>query len=394
VGREWFSEKAGLIAAFLYAISPVVIIYSRSSWNPNVIPFFALLTIYGVWQFWQKEKFIWLPIIGVALSFAIQSHYLGILLIPVVGLFWGLRGLRLLREKNEKLKYYILYTIYSILIFFVLTVAPLIWFDLRHNFINSQAFFKFFSDRQTTVNLKVYKAIPNLWPLWELAITRLLSAKEIIWGKLIAVLFFLALVIQGRVFLKRPVLWLLFAWILIGLSGMGLYKQHIYDHYFGFIFPAPFLLVGFLLDRLGRRGRLGMLGILGFLALASYFNFRDSPLKYAPNYQMKKVQEVDQKIVQESASESFNFALIAKQNYEAGYEYFLEAWKTPLVRIDPQKAKETITDQLFVVCEDPVCEPINHPKAEIANFGWSMIDKTWEFPWGVKLFKLIHLNKN
>jgi 4-amino-4-deoxy-L-arabinose transferase-like glycosyltransferase len=37
-GREWFGSGAGLIAAGLYAISPTIIIYSRSSWNPNIMP--------------------------------------------------------------------------------------------------------------------------------------------------------------------------------------------------------------------------------------------------------------------------------------------------------------------------------------------------------------------
>src|SRR3989304_2441119 len=41
VGREWFGRSAGLISAFLYSLSSVVIIYSRSSWNPNFMPFFV-----------------------------------------------------------------------------------------------------------------------------------------------------------------------------------------------------------------------------------------------------------------------------------------------------------------------------------------------------------------
>src|SRR3990167_6345444 len=32
IGREWFSPMAGSTAAILYALSPTVIIYSRSSW--------------------------------------------------------------------------------------------------------------------------------------------------------------------------------------------------------------------------------------------------------------------------------------------------------------------------------------------------------------------------
>ena len=393
-GREWFSEKAGLMAAFLYAVSPVVIIYSHSSWNPNVMPFFSLLTIYGIYQFWQREKFIWLPIIGITLSFCLQSHYLGFLLIPLVVILQAVTFRNILRVKDtERLKRFILLFIVCYLLFVILTLVPLIWFDLRHNFINGQAFYKFFSERQTTVNFKIYKAIPNLWPLWELMITRLLAAKEIVFGKWLAVLFILGLMIQGRVFPKKPILWLLSAWVLIGLLGMGLYKQHIYDHYFGFLFPAPFLLAGFLLEKawaFREFRKLREFGILGFLILASYFSIKNSPLQYSPNYQMKKVQEVDRRIIQESGEKPFNFGLIARQNYEAGYEYFLEDWKAPLVRIEPQRANQTITGQLFVVCEDSVCEPINHPKAEIANFGWAKIDETWEFPWGVKLFKLIH----
>lgn len=413
IGRGWFGEVAGLIAAFLYALSPVAIVYSHSSWNPNIMPFFALLTVWGVWQFWQKKNFVWLPVVGVTLSFCLQSHYLGLLLIPVIGLFWGIRGFvprsaprswvplcgriplcgREFRGKDKGDRGFWRYSAAGLLLFLVLTVAPLVWFDLRHNFINYKAFHKFFTVRQTTVNLKVYKAIPNLWPLWQMMVTRLLAAREIIWGKWLAVLLIAGLVGQKKAWLKKLALQLIGVWILVGLVGMGVYKQHIYDHYFGFIFPAVFLLAGFLLQRLGQSRKLGRLGMLWVLGIATWFNVKNLPLKYPPNYQMKKVQEVDRKIVKESGGQPFNFGLIAKQNYEAGYEYFLEAWRAPLVHIDPQRADQTITNQLFVVCEDEKCEPVGHEKAQIANFGWTKIGGEWEFPWGVRLFRLVHLNK-
>lgn len=40
VGKKFFNETAGLVASALYAVSPLVIIYSHSSWNPDVLPFF------------------------------------------------------------------------------------------------------------------------------------------------------------------------------------------------------------------------------------------------------------------------------------------------------------------------------------------------------------------
>ena len=52
VGQKWFSHPVGLIAAFLFAISPVVIKYSNFIWNPNVMPLFSLLFIYFLGIFW------------------------------------------------------------------------------------------------------------------------------------------------------------------------------------------------------------------------------------------------------------------------------------------------------------------------------------------------------
>ena len=43
LGRDMFDEWVGLMASALYSVSPIVIAYSRSSWNPNVVPFFAVL---------------------------------------------------------------------------------------------------------------------------------------------------------------------------------------------------------------------------------------------------------------------------------------------------------------------------------------------------------------
>jgi len=402
-GREWFSEKVGLLAAFFYAISPVGVVLSRSSWNPNVIPFFALLAIYGIYQFWQKDKFEWLPTIGVTLSFAIQSHYLGVLLIPVAGIFFLAKLIELLRKKDKKTRSFLLLFTVSCLLFTLLTIIPLIWFDLRHNFINYKAFYKFFSERQTTVNFKIYKAFPNLWPLWQMMITRLLAGKNETFGfwlsialLLLMAFWFIRYLRGGRMDSSKVNsrgIFLVLVWLGIGLLGMGLYKQHIYDHYFGFLFPAVFLLVSYFSLTYSDRHVLKRYLGWGLVLVITIFSLLENPLRYQPNYQMKKVKEIDKKVIAETQNKPYNFALIAKQNYEAGYEYFLELWGKPPIQIDPQRLNQTITEQLFVACEDPVCEPTTNSKAGIANFGWSKIEQEWEFPWGVRLFKLVHVTK-
>lgn len=387
-GRVWFNSRAGLVAAFFYAISPTVIQYSRSSWNPNVMPFFTLVTIWGVWEIWQKRKWMWFLMIGISLSFAIQSHYLGLLLIPTVIIFWTLT-LKKLPKKN--LKIFLFFSFIGLISFVLLTVTPLVWFDLRHDFLNLRSFEKFFSDRQGTVNFKIYKAIPNLWPMWQELITKVLSGRETKLGLITPLILFFGVfysLIKSKTGERNPLL-LIFVWISIGLIGLGVYKQHIYDHYYGFLFPALFLILGLAFDKIFQVKKIGIfLFILFFLGL-TYINLKNNPIIYPPNNQFVKVQEVDIRIIEEAKNEPYNFALISKQNYEDGYIYFLKNWHKDPLMIDPQKYEQTLASQLFVVCEDSVCEPIGHPKAEITSFGWSKIESQWQVG-GVRLFKLVH----
>ena len=66
-GREFFNETAGLIAATLYSLSPLVIAYSRSSWNPNLVPFFALLYIWSLHQAVKTNIFRWWFLAGLCI---------------------------------------------------------------------------------------------------------------------------------------------------------------------------------------------------------------------------------------------------------------------------------------------------------------------------------------
>src|SRR3989344_9545447 len=82
--REFFSEYAAICASLLYAISPLPIMYGRASWNPNVVPFFAVLLVYALLQSCLKEKTKWLIVVGFCLGILIQLHYVTFLFLPIV----------------------------------------------------------------------------------------------------------------------------------------------------------------------------------------------------------------------------------------------------------------------------------------------------------------------
>jgi len=395
VARQWFGKAAALVASLLYAISPVVVNYSRSSWNPNIMPFFALLCIYSTWQFWQKDKFGWIIVAGVSFAFVLQSHYLGLLLAPIMGLYWTAKLINIRGDKNQ-MQIFIKLSLISAAAFAFL-MSPLVIFDARHDWRNFEAMKKFFTERQTTVSAKPWSAIPALAPLSEKVSGRLLGGTDKTFGKWIALgiagfwawLFILKNKIKK---LESVAYMMIFVWLATALIGLGVYKQEIYDHYYGFFFAAPFLFVGGASQKLIQEyKKVGIFLVILLVIALSYLSFKATPIRYPPNGQLSRTIEVSQKIKDESQGKKFNLAVIAERNYEDAYQYFLESWEAGVTEIDSQRLEQTVGQYLFVVCELPEekCDPTRSPKAEVANFGWSKIEEKWEVG-GVILYKLAH----
>lgn len=369
-GFEWFSKNVGLVASFLFAISPTVIIYSRSSWNPNIMPFFALLTLYAIWKVYKHKQYKYLILSAISFAFVLQSHYLGIFIAPVIFIYW------LLSKVPKK------YTLVSISIFLFL-MSPLLIFDIRHDWMNTKALYKFLTIREEVISVNPLNSVSRAYPLFEQINSSMITAKTEPFGQIasISILLFLILI----PFRSKKMLIL---WFVSGIIGLGLYKQNIYDHYFGFMFPIPFLLIGFFWEKL-YNSKYKIFGIL-FLGILIFINLANNPLKNSPNNQMKRSENVANKIIEESKGQNFNIAVVAEQNYEDGYQYFLEKNNAKIIEIDAQ-IQESVTNQLFVICEKikEKCDPTHSSKAEVANFGWSKIEDQWEVD-GVIIYKLIH----
>ena len=389
-------QVGALAAALLYAISPTAIIFSRSSWNPNIMPFFALLTTWSVWKVWKEQNFMWLIILGISFAFVLNSHYLGLLLLPVIFVyllksFVTTQG----RDRVRFIKYFLI----SLGIFAFL-MSPLVIFDARHEFRNFKAMQEFVIHRESSFK-GIGEAVSSISMVYTNMFTRLIGGRNEIVGFVVAVVAFILSTIMIYINVVRrkfssPIL-LVFLWIVVGVVGLAFVEREIYDHYMGFLFPAPFLLLAALAKEtqylILKTKNIKYLVfsiqclVLGLLVIA---NIASSPLKDNPSRQLQRSIAVAKKIIEEASGERFNLAVLAESNYEDGYKYFLE-YKGADVKHADIWDKSTISDILFVVCEKPKdeCKPSTDSKAEVANFGMSEIDEEWEVG-GVVLYKLVH----
>lgn len=384
LARNWFDVWGATVASFLYAISPITIIYSKSSWNPNPAPLFALLIFLGLFKVHKKRNGLWFILVGVAMAFILQMHYLALILLPVVGIL-SLYEVILHFRVKDKSKFLFEGIVFGLLLFLVL-MSPLAVFDFKYNFVNYRAFTNIVVGENSSVGLSLF-ALPQdvLLVLKDKLIGRYLTVENNYLRLFLSFLIILPLGVAGYLKLKgKKLFWphlALGVWMGFSLIGLSFYNKSIFDHYLGFLSPTPYLLLAGFVGLSSKKFKIII--SLALIIVLGFFNLQKNPLFDGPNRQLQKTQEIAKKVIADSGNKPYNFALIAQSNYDSAYQFYLYIYGH-----QPKVLPIEKTDQLFVVCEDLICKPVGHPKHEVAAFGWTQIEKE-ETLAGVKLFKLV-----
>lgn len=412
IGKRLFGTPVGLIASGLYALSPLVISYSRSSWNPNIVPFFGILLFFFLWDVVVHNHWNKLFWIGVILGIGLQLHYTFLSLFGVTGVWFLLYG----RSKSHIKEYLIG------IIGFLVGFAPFLAFEIRHGFMNIRSIVMFvFEGKDTGFSIthffsnitdvyfrlfgKLLMRLPDKGVLGNLPFIEKSLLIDCTWILLVCS----TLLVLGILFNKKRFLpffhldikkiseflygiKLMALWVFVILCFFGFYKKSIYDYYFGMMYFIPFFMVGLIAIVLWYKGTIARyMGILMIGALVVYNAF-GMPFQYQPNNQLGQVELIAREIVNDSEGKPFNFALITGGNSDHAYRYFFELWgKSPVTieNFDVDPERKTVTDQLLIVCEDTSCQPLGNSLWEVAGFGRAEIVKE-RYVSVVKVYKLIH----
>jgi len=413
IGSKFFGTYAGLIASLLYAISPLVIAYSRSSWNPNPMPFFILSLLYFLYKGLEKKSWKFILLSGMFFGIAMQLHYLTTF-VGVIVAFYILTSsvYDLITKSLKKLQLLydltICYTQYAI--GFILGWSPFLLFEFRHGFNNIRSIIDFiFHSKETgaggnfqaiigNVFFRIFGRLVAAFPQPDLVnINTNIYLAAWYWAiialAIVSVLFLIFTLIQNmrkkEKFLQYS---LLICWLFIGILLFGFYKKQIYDYYFSFLFPVPFLLVGAAITwSFTQKVWVKAFGIATLLALF-IINIQGVPFRYEPNRQMQQVAAIAKVVFDQAAHRPFNFALITGGNSDHAYRYFLTVWGNPPVtilnkQVDPKR--RSVTDQLYVVCEELPCHPEGASLWEVAGFGRAQVVDKWNVS-VVQVYKLVH----
>jgi len=377
--KELIGKKAALISTLLLAFSTTLIEFSRFSWNPNLLPFFAFLTYYFLYKGLKEKRLFLFLVFGFLLSFSIQLHYLALFLILPSVIYFLIHFFK--DKKNYR--FFIIAALFS-LFTFILGSSPLIIFDLKHQFLNTKSFIAFFQspDRIATNKLDNFLLTFNYLNKYVFNLTIPMIVTNLF--LLIISIFILYKFILGKDknYSQKSILIFFF----FSLIGVSLYPGPKHAHYFSMVFPFYYIILSIFMALIAKK-LLQKILITILLIGIIYLNVPGYRFLYADQLnQIYHAQKVAIFLDKQIGNQPFNFAVQPDSWQEDSYLYFLELKdKRPANR-----EKQEVTDQMFVVCGDP-CNLYTTPSWNVKMFGEFKIIQEWKVE-GVKIYKLIHKN--
>lgn len=169
--RRYFSKNISMGLLFLFSVSLFMIIYSRFAWNPNMIPFFSLLTFYSLLRVVdrkEKRKNVWMFIFAITLSIVTQLHFLALVSITAISFIF-----LVVKRPKLKLKTWLI-SLLIVLIFY----SPVIINDIKTRGDNVKEFIEAVTGKSNDEKHTLIEKIVRNWTNHSVGYFLVLSGNE------------------------------------------------------------------------------------------------------------------------------------------------------------------------------------------------------------------------
>lgn len=227
IGKKIKNEAVGKVAAFLFAISPLMIDYSRAAFNSYPAIFFSSLIIYVFILLLERYR-NWLALfMGIMIGWIVQMHYFAAVFLLLTLLY------PLFLKKNRfPLSYY-----FFLLTGFVVGISPFLIFEVRHQFLNVNLFIKYlFSEKAGGP-----WSIANALSIWPQVTGMLLFGNQVILGLIGFIFVIFSSISLGLKKRVKHINIFYFLFVLVFLTSL-LYGRTMHDHYI-ISFHVPLIIL-------------------------------------------------------------------------------------------------------------------------------------------------------
>lgn len=330
LGKKIEGDLLGLTFAGFLAVSPVMVSLSSQIWNPDIAPFFVLLTLLVLYQiFSQKESKSYLYLfLGLLLGLCFDIEI-------VFGLLFSLGMIiSLVLIKFKKIK---IMDVVCLICGGLIILSPRIVFELRHNFLMTQSFIHFiFSKDSTQSGLSLLGLLTNrVNVLFDLFNSTIAVENKILGLILILVpaIYCFTLFKKMKTKTKSFVI-LCVVSILVFLIGTVLFKHDIWPHYLVGLPVIFLLLLSISLSTLTNKQDVFIVGTISCLIfllnmnLVAMVDSVSKPIWTGDASVYRNQVEVVEYIYHDAKNTPFKYVVYTPPLYDYSYQYLFE-WYGP-----------------------------------------------------------------
>jgi len=372
IGKKIKNNTVGIIAAFLFAISPLMVEYSRAAFNSYPAVFFSTLILYLFVTINERFRMARYASLGLSIGWIVQMHYFAAVFIVVAALFpW------FSQHKIPKIRYYCL-----LLTGFLVGISPFLLFEVRHDFLNIQLMLRYFSSSPVQDKSLLHGLI-----IWPKIIGHLVFGNNIVLGSLGAILIplYLVTILKKDSVLRTNLIPLGLLSIFVFFVGI-VYGRYMQLHYV-ISFHTAFLIVFALsLYYLFKGNTILLTGLCVCLILLNIhaWNFQLDKHYDQDGLNIKDFQLAAAIISEDNPTKSYNVAMHAQGDNRAmplRYTLLLDD-----MHPEPYENYSNI-DVLYFISrkDDPVEKQVMW---EYTAFGPSEVKKRWEVNSQYMLYRL------
>jgi len=389
VGKEFFGKKVGYLAAIFWTFSYLAHVYDRHLWALYWGPLLALLVLFCLKKIIEgSHKFIYL--LAVSLAFGIHADPSNLIFLALTAIVWVFYKIPIRKS-----------TIFAVLIV-ILSFAPIIVFDLTHNFANTKPLVKYLSQgRAHRANNpqgffensmffpKVFSRL--IYPFTDNEIAKNYSyCQKYVNEKFVSIPFvFVAgasilLLVFVITSFKKTIGYRLLALLIIiyfaGIQFFGtVFKSDIFEHYITGLFPIFLIIFAIYVVKLPKKLWIVILAIFVSANLYKILKVQNSlGLKY-------KRQAIEYTINQVGNKEFSLESLSSCWKYQ-GYRYLFAAFG--------QEPIKSYVDPNLAYLYDPTRVSKTHPKIVVSLVTHDFVDETKSFYKSYAKFKAHEIQSN
>lgn len=373
--------QLGIMAAFLYSTQFQVLEQSKFSWNPNPSPLFFMLFLLGLFKLLEKKRGWWL-VVFASLGILLQLHYSGVCLIPVLLLFIILNKKRLSFGK---------YIFFSIILFLFL-MSPLLFFDMRHNYVSVNAIFKYIKFG-TGGNISPPPFFKGFLEKFEYLLIELpFGIKNNLLSILITLITFCVICWNWLKNKKdRSKLIILLTILFLGMLTANFYRGSFFNFYLTLMYPFGFILIFFILKLLYRKLSFRITVLLIFLLVLINNLFKIIP--YLKRNDVSEYLKPAVSIIAQDIKESKSFNIVGISGSDrfdyngVDYRYFLETYFNKK-SLDWDVLDYENAEILYVISRVGELDPIKLNIWEVQQFNPKEVIGRYTLNNGIIIYKL------